>query len=436
MKLSKLSVMLLLGAAVTTGFTSCSNNDDNGGDSTDVVMGQSEVQNVVSTYVNDVVYYTYTTLANYSEDLYEQAVKVKANYEAGKLTDADIEKACEDFENARKHYEISEAFLFGAATDYDIDPHIDSWPLDQGQMAQFMSDPALVAGLYGSDPIAFVNSNYAKFDTAIGFHGIEFVLFRDGAPRKAAAFNGLEDHESFKGKNVQAKDELAFLVAVAGDVRDHCYQMEVAWKGDAADKSHIARVTELGVGLKAQNGNGYYYGQNMLVAGTDDPKSTMHSLNEAISTILGSKGCANICNEVAEQKLGQAYRVATGKPSLDPDEPDASDYIESPYSKRSFIDYRDNLYSIKNSLYGNFEKDTPEANSILSLLKKYNYSKVNDLENALNTAIQSLTTPINDGKHFVDDPGAAYVGTAIDAIAALNQQLTDAASWIEKVTIK
>ena len=30
------------------------------------------------------------------------------------------------------------------------------------------------------------------------------------------------------------------------------------------------------------------------------------------------------------------------------DEDESRDYIESPYSKRSFIDYQDNIYSIKN----------------------------------------------------------------------------------------
>ena len=31
---------------------------------------------------------------------------------------------------ARAWWEKSEAFLYGAATDFGIDPHIDSWPLD------------------------------------------------------------------------------------------------------------------------------------------------------------------------------------------------------------------------------------------------------------------------------------------------------------------
>ena len=159
---------------------------------------------------------------------------------------------------------------------------------------------------------------------------------------------------------------------------------------------------------------------------------TWLTINEPLVTLVGASGCGNICNEVAEQKLGQAYRVSTGTSNPDADEPESRDYIESPYSKRSFIDYRDNLYSIKNSLYGNFDQATPNDKSVIKFLEKYNYKDVETLKNALNTAIQSLSTPISEDKHFVDNPGADYVKTAIDAIADLNTQLEAAASWIEK----
>ena len=111
------------------------------------------------------------------------------------------------------------------------------------------------------------------------------------------------------------------------------------------------------------------------------------SITAALVTLVGASGCGNIANEVASQKIGQAYRVATGQPSLDPNEPDAIDYIESPYSKRSYIDYRDNIYSIKNSLYGNIDQSAPAAKSVMTFLKDNGYSGVNDLQSALDNAI-------------------------------------------------
>lgn len=442
-KISKLLMLLMVGAGLSVSFSSCSDdNDDEKSLDNPTIENRwtgvkSEMWQVAEQYLNAVVYPTYTGLANRSETLYEAAVNMKSKYEAGTLTDADVETAAEAFKDAREYWEKSEAFLYGAASDFEIDPHIDSWPLDQGQMAQFMSNSTMVNGLYSPDPIAFVRTNYGQFDTAIGFHGIEFVLFRNGAARPASAFSGIEDHSSFAGKTVQCKDELAFLVAVTGDVRDHCYWLEVAWKGTAASKAHRDRVAELGFETHTKNGSGYFFGANMLLAA--DGISTMLTINDALVTLTGASGCGNICNEVAEQKLGQAYRVSTGQGGTTEDgEAESADYIESPYSKRSFIDYRDNIYSIKNSLYGNFDQDEPATHSVLNFLKDNGYTSANGksnyttLNNALNEAIQSLTTPINEGKHFVDNPGADYVKTAIDAIANLNTELEAAASWIEK----
>ena len=436
-RISNLFAMLFMGALAVTSFTACSDDDDDitlGGDKDNPTVGnqwtgvQAEMWEVANQYVNQVVYPTYKNLAASADVLYEQAVTMQQKHDAGTLTDADVEAACEAFKAAREYWEKSEAFLYGAATDYNLDPHMDSWPLDQGQMADFLSNPTMVAGLYSDDPIAFVNQNNANFDTALGFHGLEFVLFRDGAPRKAAVYDGIEDHPSFANVTVQCADELAFLVAVAGDVRDNCYRLEVSWLGLQADATHQARVAQLGVKTHALDDNGYYYGADMLLAGTDG--SSYASINAALVTLVGPSGCGNIANEVASQKIGQAYRVATGAPSLDPNEPDAIDYIESPYSKRSYIDYRDNIYSIKNSLYGNIDQAQPADKSVMTFLRRNGYSGVDDLQNALDDAIAKLTTCVNSGIAFVDDPGAQQAGDAMEAVDALNTQLEAASQWI------
>lgn len=427
---TNLLAMFCIGAFA---FTSCSDDDtpDLGGDRENPVIDnrwtgvQAEMWDVADQYINGVVYPTYRNLAASADELYNEAVNVQSKHDAGTLTDADVEAACEAFKTAREYWEKSEAFLFGAATDFNIDPHMDSWPLDQGQMANFLSNSTMVAGLYSSDPIAFVNQHNSEFDTALGFHGIEFVLFRNGAARPAAVFDGTEDHSSFANVTVQCKDELAFLVAVAGDVRDNCYRLEVSWLGQQAAAEHRARVSELGVWTHALDNNGYYYGADMLLAGTEG--SSYASITAALVTLVGASGCGNIANEVASQKIGQAYRVATGTGGQD----DAIDYIESPYSKRSYIDYRDNIYSIKNSLYGNIDQDTPDANSVMTFLKNNNYSGLNALQSALDDAIDKLTTCVNSGVAFVDNPGAQQAGDAMVAVDLLNDELQNAAQWIE-----
>ncbi len=433
---------LCIGALAMTSLSACSDDDapNLGGDRENPVIDnrwsgvQADMWDVANQYINGVVYPTYKNLAASADDLYQEAVNVQQKHEAGTLTDADVEAACEAFKAAREYWEKSEAFLFGAATDFNIDPHMDSWPLDQGQMANFLSNKTMVDGLYSNDPIAFVNQHNGEFDTALGFHGLEFVLFRDGAPRKAAVFDGIEDHSSFSKVTVQCKDELAFLVAVAGDVRDNCYRLEVSWLGQQAATAHKERVAELGVWTHALDNNGYYYGADMLLAGTDG--SSYASITATLVTLVGASGCGNIANEVASQKIGQAYRVATGQPSLDPEEPDAIDYIESPYSKRSYIDYRDNIYSIKNSLYGNIDQSSPAAKSVMTFLKDNGYSGLDALQNALDDAIAKLTTCVNSGVAFVDNPGAQQAGDAMKAVDALNGQLEAASQWIEALPVK
>lgn len=434
-KISKLLMMLLMGAVATTTFTACSDSnddDENFWENPTITNNWSgtkaDMWEVANNYVNNVVYPTYTNLANSAETLYSEAVNMQTKFNAGTLTDADVEAVCNAFVSARVYWERSEAFLYGAASDFNIDPHMDSWPLDQGQMADFLSNSTMIAGLHGSDPIAFVSTNNSSFDTALGFHGVEFVLYRDGAPRKASVFSGNETHESFSGKTVACSEEIAFLVAVTGDLRDHCYQLEVSWLGNKAATSHIARVTELGYKTRALDNNGYYYGADMLKAG--DERSSYKVITTALVTFVGDAGCSNICNEVAEQKLGQAYYAAKNGE----DEEHSLAYIESPYSHRSFIDYRDNLYSIKNSLYGttDINATTPASKSVLTFMKNNNYSGYDNLVSALNTAIQSLTTPINAGKTFVSEPGGAHVKAAIDAIGELNEQLLTASQWIEQ----
>ena len=68
----------------------------------------------------------------------------------------------------------------------------------------------------------------------------------------------------------------------------------------------------------------------------------------------------------------------------------------------------------------------------MSFLKDNGYSGVNDLQSALDNAIAKLTTCVNSGVAFVDNPGAQQAGDAMQAVDALNGQLEAAAQWIEK----
>lgn len=223
-----------------------------------------------------------------------------------------------------------------------------------------------------------------------------------------------------------------YLQAVAADVRNITALLEFTWMGSAASnetKSVLSNASYVFSSLRynglAANGT-MCYGQFLL---SPSVTTGYNSWQGTVRQIFVG-GCSNICAEVADQKLGQAYRTATGSGSAE----DSRDYIESPYSHRSFIDYQDNIYSIKNSLYGTRDVNatSPAEHSLLNLLKAMNYSGLNDLTEALNKAIQALETAKNSGKSFVEAPGAQHVKDCIDAVSALDEELNKAGDWVNK----
>lgn len=432
-------VMAFLLGAMTIGFTACSS--DNGGNekfdlpdvgqaTTSINSSDKEMQKVAKNYVQEVVYPTYQALASNARTLYSAAQTLYKSAEAGTMTQNEINAACEAFKNTRQEWERSEAFLFGSATDNELDPHIDSWPLDRDELERALKNETLIAGFKSENPAKFVSEHNTEFQSVLGFHGMEFVLFRNGAHRTVEALKANDTDEGVT--SVRGIDELAFLQAVAADVRNITALLEFTWMGSAASNETKAILSGEGSyvfsklrynGL-ASNGT-MCFGQFLLSPSSNTGyQSWQGTMNQIF---VG--GCSNICAEVADQKLGQAYRVATGQGN--PTE-DSKDYIESPYSHRSFIDYQDNIYSIKNSLYGtrDIKATTPVENSMLSLLKKMNYPGYNNLINALNAAIQALETAKNSGKSFVEEPGAQRVGDCIDAVDKLDKEINNAGSWI------
>ena len=424
-KITKFVAMCLTGA-LALGFTACSNDDDD----ENVIHYGEDMKAVVSNYVDAVVEPTYKELAVKADALYNACQNLKTKRQNGTLTQADIDAACTAFKEARKYWEQSEAFLYGAASDNEIDPHIDSWPLDHDQLKNALTNNNIITGINGATPTKFVYEHNKDFDSVLGFHGLEFMLFRNGQNRTLAAFNATYETEPGL-TTVKTVDEAAFAAAVAGDLRNMIYLLEYAWlgnNGNAAHKTYLfnnARWTVDGTRYQGLSPKNSPYGEFVKNAGEAGMFTTWH---ETLSNVFIG-GCSSICEEVASQKLGQAYRKATGTGTAE----DAADYIESPYSKRSFQDYQDNIYSIKNSLYGvrgTENVTTPANNSVMKFLQKSNYPKYAELNNALNDAINALQTAKTSGVAFIDNPGHAQVKTCIEKVDALNEALQEAGKWV------
>jgi len=399
--------VLVMGLA----FAACSSDDDNSGDNK-LTEKEQAMQAITDQYVNNVVFPIYKSLASQTSMLFDQLVEAKSKFRAGTLTQQDVDKLCNTFIAARSAWEQSESFLYGAATDFGIDPHIDTWPLDRTALAKALSSAEIIEDLDDLNEGGIDNARALVGEQQLGFHGIEFIIFRNGKNRSLSALQGIEEDEAFVGRNITGEQELVFAAAVAGDLRDKCFQLEVSWLGDQAPKSHQERVEECEFPCTVAGGEASY-GENMLNA--TKAGSTMSTWRSVMSTILVA-GCSGICAEVAGQKIGQAYL------GTDPD------YIESPYSQRSYFDFFDNISSIQYSLYG-YQGMTANANSIMAYLQKYNATMAADLKAKLDAALLALNTA-KAGTPFVVDSHSANAKAAMDAINALDEILNEAASWI------
>ena len=397
----------IMAAATGALVMSCGGNKINTG----LTAEEKALKAAVEEYVPGVIYDIYGKLVDETANLYTQLASMKT---AANVSSAQVNAACATFLSARSWWEKSEAFLFGAATNYGIDPHIDSWPLDLDALANALTNAGAIAALDadGAAATGYVGAS------ALGFHGIEFILFRDGSPRDAGCFSAAYNDDAL---GVDGKTELIFATAVAEDLRNYCFELQAAWDPDCpADR---VALVEDELELNTVMDSGLTFGENLLGAG--EAGSTYRTWQFAVSNILVA-GCSNICNEVANTKIGTAYYAAA-------DDEESLDYIESPYSKKSYVDFKDNILSIQYSLYGRNGATSASATSLMAVLKNNGYANAAALENALKAAVAALDDCINSGVAFVDNKKAAVAGAAIEKINALDEQLNAAADWVAKL---
>ena len=385
---------------------SCGGNKNQLGGLTESEQAMKEI---AEQYVPNVIYATYGDLAKETGELYE-LLAAAAEKGPAALSQGELDAVCAKFLQARQSWEESEAFLFGAATDFGIDPHIDTWPLDADGLATELANAEKVANLEGEDGIGYAATKLGQ--ELLGFHGIEFVLFRDGKNRSVAALRANEDHEAFAGKTVTGAQELIYAAAVAGDLRDNCYRLCVAWNPNAP-AAYKDRCEELEVATTV-TGSDLTYGENLL--GAAAAGSSYRTWQSAMGSILVG-GCSNICAEVADVKMGNAHSG------------EDINYIESPYSKMSFQDFIDNILSIQYTLYGAAGATSAQANSLMSFFKSQNYSGAAALQSALEASVAALKACQQKGA-FVDIYTDASVQVAMDAISGLDEELNKAAGWI------
>ena len=362
--------------------TSCRKEDP-------VETAKKEQVAILEQYVNHTIAPTYSNLAAYSEQLVTDLQTLRAE-----RTQANVNRACETFLNARAWWEKSEAFLFGAASDFGIDPHIDSWPLDVDAFNTMMANTAQIQAMDAEDGDEYAGDKLGN--SLLGFHGIEYILFSNGSPKSADEISDLQ---------------MIYAVAVAGDLRNRCFQLEVSWLGNMAPKAHRDKVEDLELNSTV-NGGDYSYGTNLMKAGRLG--STYPSSVSGLMAIVD--GCRTIADEVGTSKIGKPYN------GEDPN------YIESPYSHKSIEDFYNNILSIENAYMGGVDGERNEDISLHGYLKERNGELDVRVLSAIATAkssIQAMPAP------FVQNYNNSANANAIEACQQLDEVLSEVNTWLE-----
>ena len=319
---------------------------------------ETYLREVLKNLVSNVIVPTYTSLADETEKL-EQTLN---GLTTSTITQAQINAACEDFKEARKYWERSEAFLMGAASDFDIDPTIASWPLNRSLLLSYFNN--------GMDDEMLDDA------TILGFHALEFILFRDGQPRKVAELQANDTYKNFE--KITGAQELAYAQTICTLLKQRTFQLQCAWDG-GANASRLAVVKA--AGLDYQTEKGLSYGENLIQAGIDGSNSTFPTLKAAIAQVLSDDegSCLAICGEVGTAKIANPFSAG-----------DVS-YVESPYSYNSIADFRDNIRSIRNVWLGSTDKTANKYSFHTFFASVKSETMNNKVENGYVSAIEGIS---------------------------------------------
>ena len=370
MKTKALLAMAAMMAAMVS-FTACSDDDDNNNENEQAAK-ETFLAVTNQEMVSKTILPIYTNLMNANEQLVDAIGEME--------TQEDVNKACQLWKKARQYWEQSESFLYGPATDFGIDPHTDTWPFDRAAFDNYIKRyPDLAED---EDAQAIVAEAIATGQSLTGFHAVEYLLFREGQPRKIAE---MTDNEKW------------FCQVAAEDLYLASVKLVAAWGGKLnEEQEEMLEEAE----FESRN-----YGENFVNAGKAG--STYSTITLASVQIL--EGCQDIIDEVAHSKIGHPY---TGEDK---------NYIESPHAYNSIQDFYDNVLSCTFSINGGADKSTSyTATSLMAYAMAHYPTEAAAVKGAFEEALKK----VNGMKRpFVLNYQEKSAGEAIEALEALDDAI-------------
>jgi predicted lipoprotein len=314
---------------------------------------------IISSFCTDVAIPDYSALLSNA-----LAFQTAANSFNSNPNDNDLASMRQYWKNMRAAYETAEAFLIGPISTLNLDPNIDTWPVEKNTLDSLLAaDSVFTPSFMTSLP-----------QTLTGFHPIEYLIFGSTGTATAASFTTSK-------KN--------YLVALTNHIVDNITLIRSAYTVGSSD-DFISIMENPGVS------NSTYQSH----------KAVLLNLVNAMS---------DICNEVGGSASdGKIYSVYSTQNSA---------LQESYFSNNSWADFTNNITGVRNVYLGTYGGTTPAANSLYNLVASKNLSLNNTIMTSINNAIGSFSTVGNTpfGQSVVSQ--RTQVLTIMNAIDSLQNTL-------------
>lgn len=328
--------------------TACKKDDNNGVDNT----LPATILTDFSTNVSQAVY---NDLSGKTAALYDASLALQTN-----TNDANLEACRTYWKDARKAWECSEGFLFGPVSTENIDPRIDTWPVNFQDLENVLASSATFDAAY-IDGLE---------DALRGFHPIEYLLWGQDGNKTAADFTARE---------------LDFLVALSANVKTLTADLAAKW--NPANQGNYSTILN-------QAGSG----------------STIYTTKRAaFEEIVGAM--AGICEEVAGGKMSEPFL-----------QQDAT-LEESPFAKNSITDFTNNINSVEIAYKGHYTADGKGLEDFVRQYNLSLDSKIKTQIAAAKTALGNITVPFGQAI-FSQPQQVQTAITAIETLGTtLNEEL-------------
>jgi putative iron-regulated protein len=242
----------------------------------------------------------------------------------------------------RVAYESAEAFLIGPIATLNLDPDVDTWPVEQNSLDSLLNNttnftPTMMANLP---------------QTLTGFHPIEYLIFGTNGTATAADFTVAATSTTPSGAS-----KINYLMALTTNLVSNITLIRSAYTVGSTD-DFISIIENPG-----------------------PTNSTYQTHKAALLDLVNSM--SGICDEVggsaADGKIWSVY--STQNAALQ----------ESYFSNNSWADFSNNIIGVRNAYLGVYGgSTTPATNSLYNLVAAKNLSLNNTIMTSINNAIGSF----------------------------------------------